>query len=102
MGELQAEMELFEEKGASVLMISAGSSWSHRAFAADQGIEFPLIAGFNKQVIESYGVRREAGFPKRAYFIIDHEGIVRAKQVESSLRDQPEGDAVLEDLERVL
>lgn len=102
MGELQAEIGRFEEKGATVLAISADSPWSHRAFAADQGIEFPLLADFNKEAIENYGVRREAGFPERAYFIIDREDIVRAKQVESSPKDQPEVDAVLEDLDKAL
>lgn len=58
---------------------------------ADQGIEFPLLADFNKQVIEDYGVRREAGFPERACFVIDREGIVRAKV-----------EAVLEDLDKAL
>lgn len=102
MGELQAELDRFEERGAAVLAVSADSPWSHRAFAADRGIEFPLLADFNKQVIEDYGVRREAGFPERAYFIIDREGIVRAKQVESTPKDQPEVEAVLADLDKAL
>ena len=102
MGELQAEMGRFREKGASVLAISADSPWSHRAFAAERGIEFPLLADFNKEVMEEYGVKREAGFPERAYFIIDSDGIVRAKRVEPSPRDQPEVEAVLRDLDKAL
>ena len=89
MGELQAQMGRFE-KGASVLAVSADSPRSHRAFAADRGIEFPLLADFNKEVIEDYGVRREAGFPERA------------KRVESSPEDQPEVEAVLEDPDKAL
>lgn len=99
MGQLQAEMERFEEKGAKVLAISADTPWSHKAFAEDRGIEFPLLSDFGREVIESYGVRHEQGFPERAYFIIDGEGVIRAKKVESSPSDQPEVDAVLEDLE---
>ncbi len=101
MGELQAQMGRFE-KDASVLAVSADSPWSHRAFAADRGIEFPLLADFDKEVIEDYGVRREAGFPERAYFVIDREGIVRAKRAESSPKDQPGVEAVLEDLDKAL
>ncbi|MGH3147862.1 MAG: redoxin domain-containing protein [Rubrobacter sp.] len=102
MGELQAELGRFEERGAAVLAVSADSPRSHRAFAADRGIELPLLADFNKRVIEDYGVRREAGFPDRAYFIIDREGIVRVRRVESSTRDQPDVAAVLEDLDKAL
>ena len=102
MGELQAEMGRFEERGASVLAVSADSPWSHRAFAADRSIEFPLLADFNKEVIEEYGVKHEAGFPERAYFLIDRDGVVRAKRVESSPEDSPEVEAVLRDLDEAL
>lgn len=102
MGQLQAEMGRFEEKGVKVLAISADSPWSHRAFSEDRGIEFPLLSDLNKRVIEAYGVKHEAGFAERAYFVIDREGVVRARQVEATPSDQPEVDAVLQDLDRSL
>ena len=102
MGKLQAEMGQFEERGASVLAVSADSPWSHRAFAEDRGIEFPLLSDFDKEVIEEYGVKHEVGFPKRAYFIIDQEGVIRAKKVEDTPSDQPEVEAVLADLDQAL
>jgi peroxiredoxin len=102
MGELQAGMGRFEEKGASVLAINADSLWSHRAFAADQGREFQLLANVNMQVIEDYGVRHKPGSPECAYLVIDCEGIVRAKRVESSPKDQPEVEVVFENLDKVL
>ena len=102
MGELKAGTGRFEEKGASVLAINADSPWSHRVSAADQGREFQLLANFNLQVIEDYGVRHEPGSPECAYFVIDCEGLVRAKQVESSPKDQPEVEVVFEDLDKVL
>ena len=66
------------------------------------GREFQLLANFNLQVIEDYGVRHEPGSPECAYFVIDCEGLVRAKQVESSPKDQPEVEVVFEDLDKVL
>jgi mycoredoxin-dependent peroxiredoxin len=56
-------------------------------------------------VLEEYGVKHEAGFPERAYFAIDQEGVVRAKEVEDSPGHQPEveevrsGESALELLE---
>jgi peroxiredoxin len=102
MGRLQEEIGRFEELGASVLAVSADTPWSHRAFAEQRGIEFPLLSDLERAVIDDYDVRHEGGFPRRAYFVIDREGIVRAKKVEHSPKDQPEVDAVLDDLREAL
>ena len=102
MGQLQSEMNRFEEKGAKVLAISVDSPWSHKAFAEDRGIEFPLLSDFQRTVIEDYGVKHQNGFAERAYFVIDGEGVVRAKKVEDTPGDQPGVDAVLQDLQKAL
>jgi len=102
MGELQKEIGRFQEKGAKVLGISVDSPWSHAAWAEERGIEFPLLSDFGREVVEEYGVKHEAGFPERAYFVVDEEGIVRAKKVEDSPGDRPEVEDVLEDLEKAL
>ncbi|CAN5559947.1 peroxiredoxin [soil metagenome] len=102
MGQLQDQMSRFAEKGAKVVAISADTPWSHKAFAEDRGIEFPLLSDFDREVISSYGVEHEVGFPERAYFVIDREGVIRAKKVEETPKDQPEVDEVLRDLEKAL
>lgn len=102
MDQLQQEIGRFEALGAKIMGISVDSPWSHRAWAEERGIGFPLLSDFQREVIEDYGVKHEAGFPERAYFVIDKEGIVRAKKIEGSPSDQPEVEAVLEDLEKAL
>ena len=102
MGQLQEEIGRFEEKGAKVMGISVDSPWSHRAWAEERGIGFSLLSDFQRQVVEDYGSRHEAGFPERAYFVIGEEGVGRAKKIEDSPSDQPEIEAVLEDLEKAL
>jgi peroxiredoxin len=102
MGQLQEEIGRFQEKGATVLGISVDSPWSHKAWAEERGIGFPLLSDFQREVVEEYGVKHEAGFPERAYFVIDQEGVVRAKRVEDSPGDQPEVEDVLEDLDKAL
>lgn len=102
MGQLQEQMDRFEEKSAKVLAISADTPWSHKAFAEDRGIEFPLLSDFDRKIIAEYGVEHEVGFPERAYFVIDREGVVRAKRVEETPKDQPEIEEVLQDLEKAL
>lgn len=102
MSRIQEDIGRFEDLGAKVLAISADSPWSHKAFAGDRGIEFPLLSDFGGAVTQEYGVRHERGFPERAYFIIDREGVIRTKQVEQTPKSQPELDKVLEDIEKAL
>ena len=100
MDQLQQEIGRFEENGAKIMGISVGSPWSHRAWAEERGIEFPSLSGFQSEVVEDYGIKHEGGFPERAYFVIDREGIVQ--KIEDSPSDQPEVVTVLEDLEKAL
>ncbi len=102
MGQLQQQIGRFEEKGAKVLAVSVDTPWSHKAWAEERGIEFPLLSDLRREVIEDYGVEHEAGFSQRAYFVIDEEGVVRAKKIEDSPSDQPEIETVLRDLEKAL
>lgn len=102
MSRIQEDAGRFGDLGVKVLAISADSPWSHKAFAEDRGIEFPLLSDFGGTVIEEYGVRHELGFPERAYFIIDREGVIRAKQIEPTPKTQPELEKVLEDAGKAL
>ncbi len=52
MGRLQQEIEHFEEKGAKVLGVGVDSPWSHKAWAEERGIEFPLLSDFRREVVE--------------------------------------------------
>jgi peroxiredoxin len=99
---LQEEISRFEEKGATVLGISVDSPWSHKAWAEERDIRFPLLSDFQREVVEDYGMKHDADFPERAYFVIDREGVVRAKRVEESPGRQPEVQDVLDDLEKAL
>jgi peroxiredoxin len=102
MGQPQQQLGRFEEKGARVLGLSVDSPWSHQAWAEERGLGFPLLSGFGREVLEKYGVKHEAGFSERAYFVIAQECVVRAKKVEDSPGDQLEVEKVIEDLEKVL
>ncbi|NOX62924.1 MAG: peroxiredoxin [Chloroflexi bacterium] len=79
---LQAQMERFRRLDTVVLGVSTDSPHSHRAFAAELGLEFPLLSDFfGKHVSAAYGVLRSEGFCERASFIIDKEGVVRYAEV---------------------
>lgn len=75
--------EMLPAKGAGdvqVLGISVDSLWAHKAFAAQQGITYPLLADFNPKgdVAGKYGVYlADKGFSARTAFIIGKDGKVR-------------------------
>ena len=102
MVELRAEIGRFHEGGASVLAVGAGSAWPHRAFAADRGIGFPLLADSKEEVIGGHCVGREAGLIERACSNADRDGGVWARKVGSSPEDGPEVEAVLRDPDGVI
>jgi peroxiredoxin len=75
--------EMLPSRGADdvqVLGISVDSLWSHKTFAAQQGITYPLLADFNPKgdVAAKYGVYLpEKGFAARTAFIIGKDGRVK-------------------------
>lgn len=88
--------------GLQVLGVSADDVKSHKKFADKYGLNFPLLADTEKQVIEKYGVWGEKSFLgkkymgiKRESFLIDGEGVVvkhydkvkPAEHVEEVMRD---------------
>jgi peroxiredoxin len=75
--------EMLSSRGADdvqVLGISVDSLWSHKTFAAQQGITYPLLADFNPkgEIAAKYGVYLpEKGFAARTAFIIGKDGRVK-------------------------
>lgn len=65
---------------AEILAISVDNVYSHRAWARQQHLEFPLLADFwpHGAVARQYGVFREGdGISERALFFIDEDGVIR-------------------------
>src|SRR6202162_5356843 len=75
--------EMLPAKGAGdiqVLGISVDSLWAHKAFAAQAGITYPLLADFHPKgdVSRKYGVYLDdKGFSARTAFIIGKDGKIR-------------------------
>ena len=66
-----------------------------KAFHDAQGLTFPLLSDFNKQVIRDYGVYNEDmiglhGISKRAVFVLDTDGVVRYREVLQDARNEPD------------
>ena len=74
-----------------MLSISADSVFSHKAFAEKMGgITFPMLSDFypHGAVSDLYGTLRPEGYPRRAVFIIDKDGVIRyRKEYEKGIPD---------------
>ena len=74
------DLTQFQSLNAQVLGISVDSTWAHKAFAKQLGLQFPLLADFHPKgaVADKYGLYlSERGITARAVVVIDKEGIVR-------------------------
>ena len=94
-------LPLFGEHRAQVLGISVDGVWSHRAFAKDRNLRFPLLSDFEPKGAgaQAYGVYSEQdGTSERALFVIDGGGIVRWSFVSPS-GVNPGADGILRALE---
>jgi len=89
---------------AQVYGISVDTFFALKAFHDAQGLTFPLLSDFNKQVIRAYGVFNEDmiglhGIAKRAVFVVDSAGVVRHREVLDDARNEPDYQKVFAALE---
>lgn len=88
--ELTLIQEVYEQiRGyhAEVVGVSTDGPWSHRAWADNQHLTFPLLSDFwpHGEVARKYGVfLGNAGIANRAMFFIDADGILRSTWVAPS------------------
>ena len=81
--------------GAKVFGISVDTFFTLKAFATDQGLTFPLLSDFNKEVLHDYGVYNPdmiglKWIAKRAVFLIDKTGTIRHREVLEDARNEPD------------
>jgi alkyl hydroperoxide reductase subunit AhpC len=82
---LSDRLEDFKLIGAEVLGASTDSVFSHFAWINTpidkngiEGLKYPLVADYKKEIAEAYGVLDEAdGKAQRGLFIIDPEGVLK-------------------------
>jgi peroxiredoxin len=65
--------------------ISRDSPYSHDAYAARQGLTYPLLSDWNAGAVRAFGVGQTLDgledVPRRSCFLIDADGVVRFARV---------------------
>ena len=76
---------MFQAENTEVLGISANAPFSQKAFVDFAKINYPLLSDRNGKAMQAFGVYDESRrLAKRAYVIIDKEGVVRYLNIRPS------------------
>ena len=90
------DLARFQEAGAAVLPISVDSIPALREFKAKEEITVDLLSDFKRDVCRAYGTLLEDKFfSRRAYFLVDKQGILRWSHVEAELSHRRDDDELL-------
>ena len=80
------DFDRFAGAGVTVLPISVDSVPTLKEYKAKYAMKQDLLSDFRRQVSRAYGVLLEDRFfSKRAYFLIDRQGVLRWSHVEAEL-----------------
>jgi peroxiredoxin len=92
----------FQSANAVVLPISVDSVPTLKEFKAKERLTVDLLSDFKREVSRRYGVLMEDKFfSKRAYVLIDKQGIVRWTFVEESTGNRRENAELLDQLRAI-
>lgn len=81
--EMRDDWDSFAARGVTVLPISVDSTYALREYKQKYAMQVELLSDFKRDVARLYGVlHEERFFAKRAYFLIDAQGVVRWAHVE--------------------
>ena len=100
--------EEFQAKDTQVLGISVFNPYAQQAFAKTLDLPYPLLSDFpHLKTSKKYDVEQKIGSistAKRAYFIVDKQGIVRFKRIVTPFdMDGPylQNEVLLSELEKI-
>jgi len=86
----------FDGAGAAILPISVDSIPSLREFKAKEHLTVDLLSDFKREVCRAYGTLLEDKFfSRRAYFLVDKQGVLRWAHVEAELGHRRDDDELL-------
>jgi peroxiredoxin len=91
---------LYNNANAQVLGISVDSLFTLKRYREEQGLNFPLLSDFNKDVSAAYGTLYDTwifdmkGVSKRSAFVIDKDGVIRYAEVLETAGDMPDFEKI--------
>jgi peroxiredoxin len=100
--QLQRDLKSIEDAGIQLVGISYDEPAALKRFADQMKITFPLLSDPESKTIDAYHIRNEAargkalGVPNPGTFILDQEGVIRAKLFLEGYRERHTTEALIE------
>lgn len=82
MVQLQNDLKAIQATNTQVVGISYDSCAKLKKFADARKIAFPLLSDEGSKTIHAFGIHYKEGLPHPCTYLIDQQGIVRAKLAE--------------------
>ena len=98
---MQRDLKSIEDAGVQVVGISYDDTKVLKTFSDRMKITFPMLSDPGSQTIEAYHIRNQAargraeGVPHPGTFILDQEGVIRAKLFLEGYRDRHTTEALI-------
>jgi len=102
---IQETLEDIRGLNAEVVGVSVDNVWSHRAWAQQQHLSFPLLSDFwpHGEIARKYGVFLEKdGISNRALFFIDGSGNLRSSWIAENPAVAPGINIIFDALEEIM
>ena len=99
---MQRDLKSFDDAGVQIVGISYDNPAVLKKFSDGAKITFPLLSDPESKTIDSYHIRNEAakgraeGVPNPGTFVVDREGVIRAKLFLEGYRDRHTTEALVE------
>jgi peroxiredoxin len=96
------DVEEFQSVGTRVFGISVDLIPSLREFRYQLGIETELLSDFRRDASRTYGVLEEERYQaRRAYFLVDKQGVLRWKHIEEDGDERRPNAEILAEIEKL-
>lgn len=96
------DYSMFDQADTIVLPISVDSIPTHKEFRIKHQMSHQLLSDFQREAAKAYDVLiPERNFTQRAYFLIDKQGILRWKHIESDLGHSRTNQELLAEIKKV-
>jgi peroxiredoxin len=105
--QLQADLKKIEAAGVQLVGISYDPVQVLPGFTQKRHIQFPLLSDPGSQTIRAYGILNEKakgrteGIPYPGTFLIDQQGVIRAKLFHEGYRQRHSTDELIESAKAV-
>ena len=98
---VREDISRYSNENVQVFGLSVDSVFTLEKYKEEQGLNFPLLSDFNKEVSSAYGSLYDTftdmmmkGVSKRSAFIIDKSGIIQYAEVLENAGDVPDFEKI--------